>query len=38
MSNEEINELFENGVSFINFFGHSATNSWDFSIDNPKEL
>ncbi|MBK8055083.1 MAG: hypothetical protein IPK35_17870 [Saprospiraceae bacterium] len=34
--NEEINELFENGVSLINFFGHSATNSWDFSIENPR--
>lgn len=34
--NEQINDLFENGVSVINFFGHSATNSWDFSIDNPR--
>ncbi|MBK8515183.1 MAG: hypothetical protein IPL55_02465 [Saprospiraceae bacterium] len=34
--NEEINHLFENGVSIINFFGHSAAGSWDFSIENPR--
>jgi len=36
--NEEINTLFENGVGIINFFGHSAANSWDFSIDNPRNF
>jgi hypothetical protein len=35
-ANEEINELFENGVSFVNFFGHSSVGVWEFSIDNPR--
>jgi hypothetical protein len=34
--NEEINILFENGVSFVNFFGHSSAGTWEFSIDNPR--
>jgi len=34
--NEEINSLYENGVRMLNFFGHSAANSWEFSIDNPR--
>lgn len=35
--NEEIKNLFESGVSIINFFGHSATTSWDFSLQNPRD-
>lgn len=34
--NEEITDLFEDGVSLINFFGHSGSTTWDFSIQNPK--
>ena len=34
--NEVINTLYENGVRVLNFFGHSAATSWEFSIDNPK--
>lgn len=34
--NEEINTLYENGVRMLNFFGHSAATSWEFSIDNPR--
>ncbi|MCE2788929.1 MAG: C25 family cysteine peptidase [Saprospiraceae bacterium] len=34
--NEEINQLFNNGLAIINFFGHSASSSWDFSIENPR--
>lgn len=36
--NEEINNLFENGVRIVNFFGHSASSSWDFSIQNPRDF
>ena len=36
--NEEINKLFDNGVSIVNFFGHSATGSWDFSLENPRNF
>lgn len=36
--NEQINSLFDNGVSIINFFGHSAAGSWDFSIENPRNF
>jgi hypothetical protein len=34
--NEEINDIFDKGVNIINFFGHSAVGSWDFSIENPR--
>ncbi len=34
--NEEITHLFEDGVSLINFFGHSGSTTWDFSIQNPR--
>jgi hypothetical protein len=34
--NEEINGLFNGGLAIINFFGHSASSSWDFSIENPR--
>ncbi|MFN8338150.1 MAG: C25 family cysteine peptidase [Saprospiraceae bacterium] len=36
--NEEINMHFESGVKLVNFFGHSASTSWDFSIQNPKDF
>ncbi|MCB0660503.1 MAG: hypothetical protein KDC04_06190, partial [Saprospiraceae bacterium] len=35
--NEEIKSLFELGVGIINFFGHSATTTWDFSLENPRD-
>ena len=31
----QIFDLINNGVSVINFYGHSSSNSFDFSIDNP---
>lgn len=34
--NEDINRLFESGLSIINFFGHSAPGTWDFAIENPR--
>lgn len=34
--NEEINDLFNNGLSLVNFFGHSEPGAWDFSIENPR--
>ncbi len=37
-TNEKINGLFNNGLSIINFFGHSSPGTWDFSIDNPKNF
>ncbi len=36
--NEEINDLFDNGVRIVNFFGHSSAGSWDFSIENPRNF
>jgi len=35
-TNEAINNLFNTGVSFVNFFGHSSAGLWDFTIENPK--
>jgi len=35
--NEELTELFESGIGIVNFFGHSASGSWDFSIQNPRD-
>lgn len=35
--NEEINTLFENGVRMLNFYGHSAATSWEFSLENPRD-
>lgn len=35
--NEELTELFESGIGIVNFFGHSAPGSWDFSIQNPRD-
>ncbi len=35
---EEINQIFNSGVSMVNFFGHSSAGSWEFSIDNPKNF
>lgn len=34
--NEDIDQLFESGLSIINFFGHSAPGTWDFAIENPR--
>ncbi|MCO6462774.1 MAG: T9SS type A sorting domain-containing protein [Saprospiraceae bacterium] len=34
--NEEINNLFNQGVGIINFFGHSSAGTWDFPIENPR--
>lgn len=31
-----IDSLISNGVSMMTFFGHSSVNSWDISIDDPK--
>ncbi len=36
--NEKINQLFDSGVSIVNFFGHSASGSWDFSLENPRNF
>jgi hypothetical protein len=33
-----IDSLINGGVSLITFFGHSATNSFDFSLDSPNEF
>ncbi len=35
---EEINQFFNQGVSLVNFFGHSSAKTWDFPIDNPKNF
>ncbi len=37
-TSEEINRLFSDGVSFVNFFGHSSAGSWEFPIDNPRNF
>lgn len=34
--NEKITELFNNGISILNFFGHSSANTWEFPIQDPK--
>lgn len=36
--NEQINTLFDQGVSIVNFFGHSAVGTWDFSLENPRNF
>ena len=32
---ERLDSIIDNGVSLITFFGHTSSNSFDFSIDNP---
>lgn len=34
--NEDITRLVNTGLSFINFYGHSAPDTWDFPIESPK--
>ncbi len=36
--NQEINDKMNNGISILNFFGHSAAASWDFSLQKPSEF
>ncbi|MCZ2100501.1 MAG: C25 family cysteine peptidase [Chitinophagales bacterium] len=37
-TSEEINAFFNEGVSLVNFFGHSSAGSWEFPIDNPRNF
>jgi hypothetical protein len=30
--NQEINDIMNSGISILNFFGHSASTSWEFSL------
>lgn len=34
-NNTQIDQLFENGLSLVNYFGHSSLNSMEFNLDDP---
>jgi hypothetical protein len=36
--NKEINDKFNEGISILNFFGHSSPSTWDFSLQNPRDF
>jgi hypothetical protein len=36
--NEEITNLFDQGVNVVNFFGHSGVGTWDFPLENPRNF
>jgi hypothetical protein len=36
--NAEINDRFNEGIAMLNFFGHSANTTWDFSLQNPNSF
>ncbi|HMU05951.1 MAG TPA: C25 family cysteine peptidase, partial [Saprospiraceae bacterium] len=37
-TSEQLQELINNGVSLITFFGHSGTGTFDFAIENPNKF
>ena len=36
LSSERLTELFEEGISFLTYFGHSSSTTLEFNIDNPQ--
>ncbi|MFM7339612.1 MAG: C25 family cysteine peptidase, partial [Bacteroidota bacterium] len=37
-SNVQIDREFENGVSVVNYFGHSSLNAMEFNLDDPSRF
>ena len=37
-NNAQIDQLFENGLSVVNYFGHSSLNSMEFNLDDPSRF
>lgn len=36
LASERIAQLFEEGISFLNYFGHSSATTLEFNLDNPQ--